>query len=223
MMISREVLSRCLPFALYMAIMALSPWLAELIGLEKAQQNWLYALRVAAPLAAIIYFWRDYAELRAQAFPLQGLLATLAAGLLVFVIWINLAEGWVVFGTLAGFVPKTAAGEIDWPLIVVRWCGAALVVPLMEELFWRSFLQRWLDKPAFLSVDPRLVTFKSLLIASLLFGSEHSQWLAGIIAGLFYGYLYRRYGNLWLPTIAHAITNGVLGIWVVAGGHWQFW
>ena len=79
MTISREVLSRCLPFALYMAIMALSPWLAEQIGLEKAQQNWLYALRVAAPLAAIIYFWRDYAELRAQAFPLQGLLATLAA------------------------------------------------------------------------------------------------------------------------------------------------
>ena len=222
-MFSRDVVARCLPFALYMAIMALSPWMAELAGLDQAQQNWLYALRVAAPLAAIIYFWRDYAELRRQSFGLLPLLATLAAGLLVFVIWINLAEGWVVLGSLTGFVPKTAAGAIDWPLIVVRWCGAALVVPLMEELFWRSFLQRWLDQPAFLSVDPRLVSFKALLIASVLFGSEHSQWLAGIIAGLFYGFLYRRFGNLWLPTIAHAITNGVLGIWVVAGGHWQFW
>lgn len=222
-MFSRDVVARCLPFALYMAIMALSPMLAALIGLDKSQQNWLYALRVAAPLAAIIYFWRDYAELRRQSFGLLPLLATLTSGLLVFVIWINLAEGWAVFGSLSGFVPKTAAGEIDWPLIVVRWCGAALVVPLMEELFWRSFLQRWLDQPAFLSLDPRLVTFKSLLIASVLFGSEHSQWLAGIIAGLFYGFLYRRFGNLWLPTIAHAITNGVLGIWVVAGGHWQFW
>lgn len=223
MTLSREVLSRCLPFALYMAIMALTPWLARLLGLSPEQQNWLYALRMAAPLVAIIYFWRDYAELRAQSFSLLGLLASVAAGLLVFVIWINLAEGWAVLGALTGFVPKTAAGAVDWPLIVVRWCGAALVVPLMEELFWRSFLQRWLDQPAFLSVDPRLVSFKALLIASLLFGSEHTQWLAGIVAGLFYGFLYRRYGNLWLPTIAHAITNGVLGIWVVAGGHWQFW
>ena len=58
MTLSREVVSRCLPFALYMAIMALTPWLASLLGLTPQQQNWLYALRVAAPLLAIFYFWR---------------------------------------------------------------------------------------------------------------------------------------------------------------------
>lgn len=223
MIISREVLARCLPFSLYMLIMAVSPLVADLLDFPQQQQNWLYALRVGAPLLAIGYFWRDYSELKAQRFPLLGLLATVLLGGLVFVLWINLDDGWMVIGSLAGFVPKTAADQPDWPLIAVRWCGATLVVPLMEELFWRSFFMRWLDKPAFMRLLPGLVSLKALLISSLLFGSEHSLWLAGIVAGLAYGWLYRRFGNLWLPTIAHSITNGVLGVWVVQGGHWQFW
>jgi len=223
MFIPREVLSRCVPFALYMLIMASSPVIAELAGLSQPQQNWLYALRVGAPLLALLYFRRDYGELRAQRFGIGGLLAALLLGLLIFVLWINLSDDWMMITAPAGFVPKTAAGVPDWALIAVRWCGAALVVPLMEELFWRSFVQRWLDRPAFLQLAPGAGSLKALLIASLLFGSEHSLWLAGIVAGLAYGWLYRRFGNLWLAVLAHALTNGVLGLWVVQGGYWQFW
>jgi uncharacterized protein len=28
---------------------------------------------------------------------------------------------------------------------------------------------------------------------------------------------------LWMSVIAHAITNGALGAWVVASRQWQFW
>ena len=77
MFIPREVLSRCVPFALYMLIMASSPVIAELAGLSQPQQNWLYALRVGAPLLAMLYFRRDYGELRAQRFGIGGLLAAL--------------------------------------------------------------------------------------------------------------------------------------------------
>jgi len=35
--------------------------------------------------------------------------------------------------------------------------------------------------------------------------------------------LYVRFGRLWVPVIAHAVTNGMLGVWVVATGNWQFW
>ena len=44
-----------------------------------------------------------------------------------------------------------------------------------------------------------------------------------LTAGLVYAWLYRRTGRLWVPVVAHAVTNGVLGVWVVATGNWFFW
>jgi hypothetical protein len=49
------------------------------------------------------------------------------------------------------------------------------------------------------------------------------MWLAAIVAGLAYAWLYVRSGKLWLPVIAHAATNGALGAWVVTTGNWKFW
>jgi hypothetical protein len=108
-------------------------------------------------------------------------------------------------------------------MVAFRIAGAALVVPLMEELFWRSFLQRWVQQHDFLALDPARIGLKALLIASALFAVEHLQWLAGLVAGLAYGWLYIRTRNLWAPIVAHAVTNGLLGADVVATGRWSFW
>jgi CAAX prenyl protease-like protein len=51
----------------------------------------------------------------------------------------------------------------------------------------------------------------------------HTLWLAAIVAGLLYAWLYKRTGKLWAPIVAHAVTNGLLGFWVVMMGQWQFW
>ena len=116
-----------------------------------------------------------------------------------------------------------SAGRIDVVLATLRLAGAALVVPLMEELFWRSFLARWIDAQNFLSQAPRRLSFKAIGITSVLFALEHRLWFAGLLAGLLYGWVYRRTGSLWVPVIAHAVTNGALGIWVLRTGSWQFW
>ena len=134
----------------------------------------------------------------------------------------RISAGWMSVGSAAGFDP-TSAGRIDWPLVVVRIAGAALVVPVMEELFWRSFVMRWLDNTRFTQVDPGAVGLKAVAITSVLFGVEHNLWLAGIVAGLAYAWLYRRHRSLWSPIAAHAVTNGLLGAWVVATGSWQYW
>jgi membrane protease YdiL (CAAX protease family) len=42
-------------------------------------------------------------------------------------------------------------------------------------------------------------------------------------AGLAYGGLYMRSGTLWSPILAHAVTNLMLGVWVVATASWSFW
>jgi CAAX prenyl protease-like protein len=123
----------------------------------------------------------------------------------------------------ASFRPVDAEGQLQWGLIAVRWIGAALMVPVMEELFWRSFLMRWVDNPDFEKVDARRATLKAVVLSTVVFTLAHTQWLAAIVAGLAYAWLYRRTGKLWAPIVAHAVTNGVLGAWVVFHGNWAFW
>jgi CAAX prenyl protease-like protein len=166
--------------------------------------------------------WRRYHELRAPLPSLGQLLVSLAVGVLVFVLWINLDAAWMTVGSSPGYDPRTN-GELDWLLIVIRIAGAALVVPVMEELFWRSFVMRWVDAADFEALDPVRVGIKGFLVSVVLFGFVHNLWLAGIIAGVFYSLLYMRHRNLWSAVIAHALTNGLLGAWVVATGSWAFW
>jgi len=105
----------------------------------------------------------------------------------------------------------------------LRWAGAALVVPVMEELFWRSFLMRWIDSPRFELVPPQRVTLRAIALSTFVFMLAHTLWLAAIAAGLVYAWLYVRTGKLWVAVIAHAVTNTLLGAWVIATGNWGYW
>jgi CAAX prenyl protease-like protein len=220
-MFPRPAIARCLPFLLYMAFLAIDELLVKL-GISAPDLRWLYAVKIGAVSAALIYFWRDYAELHAFTLKPLTVLAAAGAGIVVLIVWLNLGAPWMQIGTAAGFDPTTN-GRIDWPLVAVRIAGAALVVPVMEELFWRSFILRWLDNPRFASVDPATVTLKAIAISALLFGVEHNLWLAGLVAGLVYALLYRWHRSLWSPILAHAVTNGLLGAWVLQTASWQYW
>lgn len=210
---------RSIPFAVYIAFLMLGPRLAPL--LEDAR--WLYAVQAGLAALALAVLYRRYGELRhPPAAGAGGWLLSCLAGVAVFILWINLDLPWATLGEGRGFDPRDGDGAIEWPLAVVRIAGAALVVPVMEELFWRSFIQRWIDRPDFLGAPARN-SLRALALASLLFGFEHSLWFAGILAGLAYGGLYRLRGNLWMPILAHAITNFLLGAWVLATGNWSFW
>jgi CAAX prenyl protease-like protein len=220
-MFNRAAWARILPFLTYMAFIAVAELLGRL-GWSAAELRWLYGVKIAAVVLVLAIFWRHYSELKMFRLPAPGVLLALAAGVVVLVLWLSLGAGWMTIGAAAGFDPTTA-GRIDWPLVLVRIAGAALVVPVMEELFWRSFLLRWLDTADFESVDPSQVTFKSGLITSVLFGFEHNLWLAGIVAGTAYCALYMRHRTIWSPILAHAVTNGLLGMWVVGTSSWSYW
>jgi CAAX prenyl protease-like protein len=145
-------------------------------------------------------------------------------GLAVFVLWIQLDAPWMRLGTpSADFVPLGPDGTLQWPLVALRWLGAALLVPVMEELFWRSFLMRWLQAPVFQGVAPAQVGVRAIVLSTFVFVLAHTLWLAAAIAGLAYALLYVRTGKLWVAVVAHAVTNGALGVWVVATGAWAFW
>jgi CAAX prenyl protease-like protein len=216
----RPLLARCVPMVLYLAFLAFTASLGTSLDLR-----WLYALQILLVGAALAFFARDYVEL-AEVRPLARAdwLWALLIGAGVWLLWINLDGGWLRIGEAKlAFIPIGAEGQLIWPLIVVRIFGAALVVPVMEELFWRSLIMRWIDRSDFLALAPAAVSWRALLASSLVFGLEHGQWLAGIVAGLAYGYLYRRSGSLWPPILAHGLTNLLLGVWVVGHAQWQFW
>ena len=224
MSLSRAAWLRIVPFALFVALLALRG-AAPTDGSWGIDPRWIYGVTVVAVGGLLAIFWREYGEFARQRRPTaaEALLAT-AVGLGVFALWIQLDAPWMTIGApSAVFTPLTAAGTIDWPLAAVRWVGATLVVPVMEELFWRSFLMRWIERPVFEGVDPQRVGTKAIVLSTFVFVLAHTMWLAAIVAGLAYTWLYVRSGKLWLPVIAHAATNGALGAWVVTTGNWQFW
>ena len=220
-MFNRAAWLRILPFAAYLLFIVIGDVLQRL-GVPQDTLRWLYPAKIALVALLLALFWRQYRELsKFHLAPLHALTA-LATGVLVLVLWIALDAGWMIVGSPAGFDPRVD-GRIDWLLVAIRIAGAALVVPVMEELFWRSFLMRWVDSPDFESVEPSQPSIKSFVITVVLFGFEHNLWLAGIVAGAAYSLLYMRHRNLWSPILAHAVTNGLLGVWVVRTGSWSYW
>ncbi|SEK84053.1 hypothetical protein SAMN05216359_103291 [Roseateles sp. YR242] len=223
-MLNAAAWARVVPFALFMGLLALR----GAVPSDNAwgwDPRWFYALNLVVVGGALAWYWRQYGELARQNLPRwREVVASVGVGLVVFALWIVLDAPWMQLGEpTAAFVPVRPDGGLDWPLIVVRWLGAALLVPVMEELFWRSFLLRWISSPRFEGVDPRESGLKALVLSTFLFMLAHTLWLAAIVAGLAYGLLYQRTGKLWCAVIAHGVTNGVLGIWVVWSGRWAFW
>ena len=220
-MLNRDSLPRIIPFAIYMAFIFLADMLGR-AGWPAAELRWLYAVKIAAVLAALLAYRRRYSELAWRRIGIATLAAAAACGLLVLVLWLNLSQGWMRLGSSVGFDPHSG-GSISWPLAAVRLAGGALVVPVMEELFWRSFLMRWVDVPDFLQTDPARVGVRGFVVTVILFGFEHNLWLAGMAAGAVYSMLYMRCRSLWPAIVAHGVTNGALGAWIIATASWTYW
>lgn len=101
--------------------------------------------------------------------------------------------------------------------------GMTVVVPPLEEVFYRSFLYRFIAKPNFLNVPLNQFLPVPFFATAVVFGLEHSQWLAGILCGMAYQWLVLRKNRLGDAMTAHAITNFLLGVWIVWRGAWNFW
>jgi CAAX prenyl protease-like protein len=221
--LSRHALLRIAPFALFMLLLALRGFAAD--GTWGFDERWLYGASTVSVAALLIAFRREYGELYRPLWPdAREFALALGAGVAVLLLWINLDEPWMRLGSAtAGFRPVDAQGELIWPLVALRWAGAALVVPIMEELFWRSFLMRWIDSPRFELVPPQRVTLRAIALSTFVFMLAHTQWLAAIAAGLVYAWLYVRTGKLWVAVLAHVVTNALLGGWVIFTGNWGYW
>ena len=147
-------------------------------------------------------------------------------GVGVFVMWVGLDPFYPQFKTTVIWNPHLQFSDnsiLAWLMIATRTLGSTLVVPPLEEVFYRSFLYRYFAKPDFLSVPLNRFLPWSFIATAAVFGLSHFQWLAGILCGLAYQGLVWRKNRLGDAMTAHAITNFLLSLWVVWRGAWQFW
>lgn len=192
--------------------------LTSLTGLIPGGTYVFYPLKTLVGLGMLWYYRREYTELKSWRFHWSAV----PVGLAVLALWIGL--DFLTPGT-GGFNPFTTGNQTTNALMAaVRLGGSALVVPILEELFWRSWLVRYLiDRDDYRRVPVGQFTWASFLIMIVLFGLEHDRWFAGMVAGACYGALVYQHKEIRTAIVAHGLTNLGLGAYVIFTGSWHFW
>jgi CAAX prenyl protease-like protein len=210
------------PFVAYVGLMAAERATGMPLG-------WFYPIRLLLVIAILLLVSRPYLALRPQ-MPW----ASLAIGAAVFLIWIgpdvifgpNYRHHWVFENSLTGGATSSVTGslQVSRLFILIRILGSVVVVPIVEELFWRGWLMRWLVQKEFLKVPLGTYVPSVFWIVAVLFASEHGPyWEVGLAAGVIYNWWLIRTKTLADCILAHAVTNGLLAAYVVGAGHWQYW
>ncbi len=185
----------------------------------------LYLIKAGAVGLVLILLAKNYDEIRLQDFTRVGHTAiSMVSGMLIFCLWINMDWGFATLGTPRGFNPELVTDEGMRSFVVAsRMVGAVLVVPVMEELFWRSYLLRYIINSDFSKIGIAHFTWTSFLITSVLFGLEHNYYLAGIMAGVIFNILLYYTRSIAQCILSHAVANLALGVYVLQSGQWRFW
>ena len=226
---SSPTLARALPFVIFVLLTACQGHFGE------SSRYWFYLAKTIVGVWLIWAMRPAVAEMR-WAFSWEAV----AAGVGVFLIWVGLDGHYPSIDEILQKLfhkekpavaelpwnPNTQFGSgsaLAWLFIVVRIAGSAIIVPPIEEVFYRSFVYRWIAKPDWESVPLGAFALKSFLITAAIFGLAHFEWLAGILCAFSYQLLVCRRQRLGDAMTAHAITNFLLGVWIVWKGAWHFW
>jgi len=224
---SREEKAYIVPFFAFMGGLAL----IELIG--KFAQNstsfwltqphfWVYPLQTIV-CGALLFYYRKHYPLR----PLGQPLLTLGAGVLVLVLWISPQAFFGQPLRLKGFDPTVFENQpaLYWTTLGLRFVRLVIVVPLLEEIFWRGWLMRYLIHPHALSVPFGTYQLKAFVITAGMFALAHfgPDLIPALITGVLYNALACRTKSLASCVVAHALTNLLLGIYILKTGQWGFW
>ncbi len=190
---------------------------------------WVYPLQTMACGLMLLFYRREYPRTAGAA----GLVFGTVVGLVVFVLWISPQAFFHSGPRVDGFDPtrlldpgQPEGGRAAYQATVAgRFLRLVVVVPWLEEVFWRGFLLRWLIKEDFLAVPFGAFTWLSFGVVTAGFTFEHSpaDYPAALVTGLLYNWLAIRTKSLPACILAHALTNLLLGVYVMQTRQWGFW
>jgi CAAX prenyl protease-like protein len=210
------------PFLAFIGIMAVE----KATGLSTA---WLYPIRFLIVTGVLLAFSRAPLAVRPSRFWLSA-----ALGAAVFALWIapdvlfgpGYRHYWLfqngVMGAPTSSIPTNLRHSV-W-FLVLRTASCTLLVPPVEELFWRGWLMRWIIDKEFLKVPLGTYSAAAFWMVAVTFASEHGPyWEVGLAAGIIYNWWIVRTHNLADCIVAHAVTNGLLSAYVLMTGQLQYW
>lgn len=227
----RDLLAYAGPFGLFVLLQAVpslvrstapgAPWFLA------TPEFWVYPLQTLLCGALMFHHRRDYPR------GISPLTAAVGAGvgLLVFVLWIGPQAFFHAAPRLDGFDPTRLLGSGGEPTaayeatVALRFARLVLIVPCLEEIFWRGFLLRYLMKEDFTALPFGAWSPFSFAVTTLGFTFEHSRadWPAAFVTGLLYNLVAVRTRSLSACVLAHALTNALLGGYVMHTQQWGFW
>ena len=208
------------PFAVFMVWLAFDKYLPIANPAKEL-------LRDGVLIAAIIGFARRLVPTTAPYW-----ISSIGLGLAVFVVWIApdmLIPGWrsqwlfqnSVTGHITTSIPPA---ELTPLMLALRLGRASLLVPIIEELFWRGWLPRWLQDSRFARIPLGQYTSFAFWTTAVLFAAEHGPfWEVGLLCGIIYNWWMRRTRSLGGLMLVHAVTNLALSVYVIGTGRWMFW
>ena len=180
------LVARILPFAVFMFSALLSQAFAANPGI-------VYPLRVLAMAAALLAFWQVIAALEWRVS-----IPAVAVGAAIGLMWV--AVPYSVTDTTPAFANLSGAVLIGW--MILRGVGTVMLVPIIEELFFRDYLEN------------KLLPFAGAIVAAIitatLFALLHDRWAEAFIAGLAFSWLARRSGNITDAIVGHAVANVIV-------------
>jgi CAAX prenyl protease-like protein len=210
-----KLIAFTLPMAVFLTLLGMTSAgnRSESVSWLAYPAYWIYPVQTAACGALLMWFWRDY-QLRAP----RGLGIAAAIGVVVFLIWIAPQQFFGFSPRIVGFDPEVfgRGSPPYWGTVLLRFLRLVVVVPLVEEIFWRGFLLRYLVNERFTTIPVGTFSWLSFVGVTLAFGFTHSRpdWSAAFICGAL---------SLASCVITHALTNLLLGLWIMQTRQWGFW
>ncbi|MEY2519818.1 MAG: protease family protein [Verrucomicrobiota bacterium] len=213
-----------LPMGVFLFLLALVSALRKVGGSFwlGSPEYWIYPAQTIICGGLLLWSRKEF-EFRAP----SRILFTLGIGLLVFLLWVAPQQFLGFAPRRIGFDPGIFAGQpaAYWTTIVFRFVRLVVVVPVVEEIFWRGFLLRYLINERFYRVEFGTFSWHSFGIVTAAFAFSHSpaDWIAALITGALYNFVAYRTLSLTSCILAHALTNLALGVWIMNTRQWGFW
>jgi hypothetical protein len=208
----------------FIALLGLNSVLKKIDGsiwLSSAEY-WIYPIQTILCGALLIWFRREYQLGR----PRQIAFAFFA-GVCVFLLWISPQQFLGFTPRLSGFNPDIFSNQpsLYWSTVMFRFLRLVVVVPFVEEIFWRGFLLRYLIDDNFERVALGTFSWVSFSIVTLGFAFSHStaDWPVALVTGVVYNGVAYRTKSLSSCVLTHAVTNLLLGLWIMKTQQWGFW
>ena len=237
-----------LPFAVFMLVGSLEPTPetpgGAILGADipYAYYPWVYTAKIALTVLAVVFVLGGY-----RPFPLRVSPLAVLVGVVGVVVWIGLCElglekmlleplgrlleplglgGLVDFGARSGYDPFVALADNPawaWGFLAIRFFGLVVVVALIEEFFLRGFLMRFVMQRDWWDIPFGKVNATAVLVAAAYGMMTHpAELLAAAVWFLMVTWLMVKTRNIWDCVVAHAVTNLLLGIYVVTTDKWEY-